>query len=216
MKKIIVILFSIMILVVGVKVINNLLNPKIEYNLDKKFKNIENDDVYNYGKHFKTISVSELNSFTYDDVDLHIYYNEDKELIINDKTIIGVTEVYDYFSIYDDNLLIISYKKENETRVLFYNYINNDEMEVINYKDMIIDFDRGITFDDDGVVVSYKLIDNGVFIDSKKDICKSKNKEKTVSITVLYAYDTNYKKISNSKELYSYNLMTYIRQNNLC
>lgn len=215
MKKVIVFLFSIMILVIGVKVINDLLNPKIEYNLDKKFKNIENDDVYNYGEHFKTISVSELNSFTYDDVDLHIYYSEDK-LIINDKTIIGVTEVYDYFSIYDDNLLIISYKKENENRVLFYNYINNDEREVINYKSMIIDFDRGITFDDDGVVVSYKLIDNGVFIDSKKDICKVKNKEKTVSITVLYAYDTNSKKISSSKELYSYNLMTYIKQNNLC
>lgn len=215
MKKVIVFLFSIMILVIGVKVINDLLNPKIEYNLDKKFKNIENDDVYNYGEHFKTISVSELNSFTYDDVDLHIYYSEDK-LIINDKTIIGVTEVYDYFSIYDDNLLIISYKKENENRVLFYNYINNDEREVINYKSMIIDFDRGITFDDDGVVVSYKLIDNGVFIDSKKDICKVKNKEKTVSITVLYEYDVNHKKISSSKELYSYNLMTYIKQNNLC
>lgn len=215
MKKVTVFLFSILIIVIGVKVISNLLNPKIEYAIDKKFKNIENDDIYNYGNHFKTISVSELNSFTYDDVDLHIYYNEDK-LMINDKTITDVTKVYDYFSIYDDNLVVICYTKDEENRVLFYDYVTDSEREVINYKNMIIDFERSITFDDDGIVINYKLIDNGVFIDSKKDICKSKNKEKTVSITVLYEYDTNHKKISSSKELYSYNLMTYIKQNNLC
>ena len=78
MKRVIVFLLSVMILVIGVKIINNLLNPKIEYALDRKSKNLDSSEVYNFGDHFKTFTIDNLNSFTYDDINLHVYFNEDK------------------------------------------------------------------------------------------------------------------------------------------
>lgn len=215
MKRVIVFLLSVMILVIGVKIINNLLNPKIEYALDRKSKNLDSSEVYNFGDHFKTFTIDNLNSFTYDDINLHVYFNEDK-LVINDKTITNVRKVYDYFALYDDTLLMICYEKDETSHLLFYNFLTGEEIEKTNYKGMVIDFDKGITFDDDGVVVGYKLIDDGLLIDSKKDICKLKNKEQIVFIKVQYAYDSIYKKVGDLQELYSYNLMTYIKQNNLC
>lgn len=215
MKKIIVFLLSILVLVVGVRIINYLLDPPIEYALERKTDTINDDKIYNYGANFKTISKEGLNEFNYKYEDLSISYYGGL-LKINDKEVMSVSSVYDYFSIFNDEILVILYNLDDEGNLLIYNYKTDSETVINNYKKMVIEKINPLTFSDEGITVNFTLIKDDRIIGSKKELCKYKDKSKSVEKTLFYEYDKDNKSFKKAQELYSMSLLSYINQYNLC
>lgn len=215
MKKVIVTLLSILILVLSIRLIVYLLDYVPELALDKGTSVIDDEDLYNYGVFFKTYSIKSPKYFSYEIDALKIKY-DNETLTINDKVINDVTSVYNYFSIYDNTLLVISYTTKDDSLVLIYNYKNMEEREIKKYKNMILDNEAPITFDDDGITLNYTSIMDNNFIKSGKSICSSKNKDIDVCKTIFYEYDHDTKNIKNSKEIYNMSLLTYINKHNSC
>lgn len=82
MKKLIAILTSLLLIVIGCFLINKLLNPNIEYKLFKESE-INDEDIYNYGDSFKTLSLGGRDDFTYESNGVNVTY-KDSVLKIND------------------------------------------------------------------------------------------------------------------------------------
>lgn len=211
----IVMLFSVLLIACCVRLIAYLLDPPIQYELDRKNSVVSDEDIYNYGSHFKTFSISNKENFEYKSDSLSIKY-DGYTLKINEKVFEDVTSLYDFFSIYDDTLLVISYVADETMNVFVYNFKNGEEKFINKYNDMIIDLDSSITFDDDGITLSFTSIKDGKFIKNKKDICKDKDKSKKVIKTVLYKYKSDECIIDGNAELYSMSLLTYLNKYNLC
>lgn len=215
MKKIIVVLLSVLIIAVSIKGITYLLDPPIHYALDKKSTSIREDETYNFGEHFKTFSVSGLLKFDYNSGDLNLSY-DGNILKINDKLINNVSSVYDYYATYDDSVLVISYVIDDVSYLHIYNYHENQEKVINKYKEMILDRNSPITFDDDGITLSFTGVKNDEFIKNGKSICKDKKMDKVVSKTVLYKYNCDLLSFDEKEMLYDTSLLNYINKNHLC
>ncbi len=214
MKKLIAILTSLLLIVVGCFLINKLLNPNIEYKLFKESE-VDDEDIYNYGDSFKTLSLGDRNDFTYEKNGVKITY-KDSILKINDYEVSNVESVYNYFSIYHDELIVISYTVDSKAQLLFYNKSVDNAYLISEYKGFILDINSSITFDDDGITVSFIGVKDNKLIKGNKDICKIKDEDMVVVKTYLLEYKNNERWIGEPKLLYSYNLFSYKNKNNLC
>lgn len=214
-KKIIVVLLSALIIAVSVKGIMLLLDPPIHYALDKKSSSIRNDETYNFGEHFKTFSVSGLLKFDYNSDDLTLNY-DGANLKINDKLINNVSSVYDYYAVYDNSVLVISYVVDDVSNLYIYNYQKNQEKIINKYKEMILDQDSPITFDDDGITLSFTSVKDDKYIKNGKSICDDKKMDRVVSKTVLYKYNSDSLSFDESKVLYDTSLLNYLNKKHLC
>lgn len=215
MKKLIIILLSILILLIGVRIIMCLLDPPIHYALDKKNSFIDSLNTYNYGDYFKTYSIEGLSNFEYTDDDFTIEC-DGNILKVNDNEF-DVVSLDNYFSIYDDELFVISFTDLSGVNILVYNLRLNDFKLISSYKEMLIHGDSPITYSDDGITLSFTSIDGDKFIKNNKSICKTKDKSKDVIKTLLYKYDVDKKAFSNVPDtIYSISLKTYIDKYDLC
>ncbi len=212
MKKLIAILTSLLLIVIGCFLINKLLNPNIEYKLFKESE-INDEDIYNYGDSFKTLSLGGRDDFTYESNGVNVTY-KDSVLKINDYEVFNVESVYNYFSIYHNELIVISYTVDAKAQLLFYNKSVDNAYLVSEYRGFLLDAGSNITFDDDGITVSFIGIKDNKLIKGNKDICKIK--DIVVVKTYLLEYKSDERWIGEPKLLYSYNLFSYKNKNNLC
>lgn len=214
-KKIIVVLLSALIIAVSVKGIILLLDPPMHYALDRKSSSIRNDETYNFGEHFKTFSVSGLLKFDYNSDDLTLNY-DGNILKINDKLINNVSSVYDYYAVYDNNVLVISYVVDDEANLYIYNYQDNQEKIINKYKEMMLDQTSPITFDDDGITLSFTSVKGDRYIKNGKSLCDDKKADRVVSKTVLYKYNSDSVSFDEGKVLYDTSLLNYLNKKHLC
>ena len=214
MKKIIPILTSLLLIVIGCFLINKLLNPNIEYKLFKESE-INDEDIYNYGDSFKTLSLGGRDDFTYESNGVNVTY-KDSVLKINDYEVFNVESVYNYFSIYHNELIVISYTVDAKAQLLFYNKSVDNAYLVSEYRGFLLDAGSNITFDDEGITVSFIGIKDNKLIKGNKDICKIKDEDIVVVKTYLLEYKSDERWIGEPKLLYSYNLFSYKNKNNLC
>lgn len=216
MKKIIVSLLCILIIVIGILLIVKLLHPSdLLDNYNTTTKSYKDFSLFNYGEHFKMYDTGKSNMFDYTIGSAHIKFG-DNTLTINDKIIENINSIYQYFSIYDDSLIVIGYTKDNNNYLLNYNLTLDKELLLSNYKDMIIDFKEGLIFEDKGIIVNYSFVEDNIYIKTNTSICDKDIKKEIAIRGIEHYYDEDEKFVDGLEELYLLTIDDYIKKYKIC
>lgn len=217
MKKIIVSVFSLIIIISSLFFIEKLLEePRDDGEITTTTVSFGEYDLFDYGEVYSAYVINDTSYFEYLLYGFDIKYR-DNVLEINDEVIDAIDVVYKYFAIYDASILVMGYRKNDVDYVLTYNYKLKDKYEYSIYKDMLVDLEQDLIFEDAGFIINFTNVKNNKYVKNDKDICSIKNDDKIkASLAVEYYYSVSDKKFTKSEELYSVNLFVYKRDNNLC
>lgn len=217
MKKIIVIVISLIIISISLMFINKLLNPR-EEKVEEKNTTVSYGEysLFNFDDNVNVYSLKDPSNFHILVQNINLDY-QDGNILIVDKEFDEVLKVYSYFAIYDDSVVVMAYKDiNNYSHIVIYNtYLK--ELDIIDELDSFyVNIDEDIIFENIGIIVNTSKIFENKLMGTNTNICKIKDKNMTINQTYEIYYDMNNKKFTKNEVLYSTNLYSYINNNNLC
>lgn len=218
MKKILAMMVSLIIIGISLFFINKLLNPDNEIDEVEKSTTVSYGEyeLFNFDTNFNVYSLKNPDDFHILVQNINVDY-QDNRVIVADKTFEEVQEVYSYFAIYSNSVVVMAYKDSNNySHLMMYDTYTSDLNIIDKIDGFYVNIDENIIFENVGVVISTSKIVDNKLIETNKDICKIKNQDMIVNQTYEIYYDPNTKKFINNESLYSLNLYSYINNNNLC
>lgn len=218
MKKVFVMIISLVIIGISLFFINKLLSPDNEdYEVEESTTISYGDyELFNFDTNFNVYSLKDPSNFHIVVQNINIDYQEGS-IVVAERVFDEVQTVYSYFAIYGNSVVVMAYKDINESsHVIMYDTYTS-ELEVIDKIDSFyVTIDENIIFENVGIIINTTKIKSNKIIGTNNDICKIKDQDMLVSQTYEIYYDSNTKKFSKNESLYSLNLYSYISNNNLC
>lgn len=226
MKRLLIVLVSILIMVVGGVGIILLFDPSLlnifEKTTTSEYIEVSEDyTIINQTKNVigYVITTNINEEFDIKLGDVKIKYNNDS-LYINDNEITSEISIYDRAAIYSNRFVVLLYSSliNDENGFIIYDLFKRDFKIVNEIDDMPIVINDEIYFTDVGFDFKVSLIkDNTIRIkDKKEDLCKYKNSEMIVEEDISYIYNNN-DKVFDDYEAYTFiSAESIIARDNLC
>lgn len=216
MKKIIVGMLSLVIIFVSLMFIIKLLSPDDEpQEIDDQTISYGDYELFNYGSNFNTYNLNDPTNFNIVVQNIGITY--DGELLtIQEEQFDEVLNIYSYFAIYDNSVVVFSYQDINQVAHVVIFDVFTDKINIIDKIGAFYVTLDDLIFENVGVIINTSKVKDGMLIGTKEDICKIKDQDMIVKQTYELYYDINTKEFGNEEILYSNNLYSYISNYNLC
>lgn len=218
MKKVVVMFMSLIIIGIGLFFIRRLLNPDNEVPTLEENTTISYGDyeLFNFDTNFNVYSLKDTSDFHILVQNINIDY-QDGNMFIADKAFDEVLNVYSYFAIYNNSVVVMAYKDINGYAYLIMYDTYTRELDIIDKIDgFYVDIEENVIFENLGIIVNTSKIQDNKLIGTNNDICKIKDQGMIVNQTYEVYYDPNTKKFTREESLYSLNLYSYLNNNNLC
>lgn len=227
MKKIIVTIFSILLICISLVFIIKLLNPEFLKNMNNNSTttHVTNSEVgyslINTGNYFDSYQIDynlehDFN-FYIQNVDI-LYSNRD--IYVANELIVENVSLYKYFALYDKSLIVLLYTNINDDKsaIIIYDIYEKTFSLIDKYDDMFTILENDIYFNDTGFIFDVSIVfGDKININNKLiDICNINDSSLIVKKGIEINYNSNARAFNAFEELYSTTLDSYVTINKLC